>query len=555
MIGWGAVSLAQERASAPEADEPASTFVEAVEVSLVELEVFVTDRDGNAITDLKHEDFTVLEDKRVVDVTNFSVRVDGNEVRRAIDGVPVEVPETSASLARLEDVPPGQQLSLVIFVDNFNIRPFNRNRTFRRIRDFVRTALRPGDRVMLASYERSLKERVPFTTDTTRVVNALLDMESESGYAQGQDSERDELLRTVQEARDSQYALGRIRMHAENVTNDMMFAIDALKDFLAPLAGLPGRKVVVHVSDGLPMVAGHDLFVAVSEQFSESSALMESRSFDLARRYSEIAHLANASGVTFYMIDAAGLRAPGGTASTRFNANYSSRLESARTYNVQGPLQLISEQTGGFAIVNTNDTGERLGQVTRDLRTYYSLGYMPLGGGGSGRYRDVEVKVNRPGRFLVRHRQGYRDKTVQARMRDGVLASLLWGSGSNPIGLDFEAGGGESRAAGNFIVPFTISIPIGKVTLVSTEGGVHVGRVRLYIGAMDSDGGRSEISELPIVIEVPAADLEAAKLGWYRYDVSLAMRGGAQRLAVAARDEVAGEESYVVRSFHVGGGS
>jgi VWFA-related protein len=549
----GLVAPAVAQTPPPPEPEPDSTFVESVEVNLVELEVFVTDRDGKPITDLGVGDFTVIEDKRQVEITNFSSHVEGVEVRRAVDGKPVEVPPPIASgLERLEEIPAEQRLHLVIYVDNFNIRPFNRNRTFRRVREFVRNAMRPGDRVMLASYERSLKERVAFTADPARVVNALYDMEDESGFAQGQDSEREELLRAIQDSRETVYALGRVRMHAENITNDQGFAIDALKEFLGPMAGLPGRKVVVHVSDGLPMVPGHDLFIAVSEQFRESSALMESRQYDLARRYQEVARLANASGVTFYMIDAAGLRVYGGSASSRFHADYGSRLESARTYNLQSPLQLISEETGGFAIVNTNDVGDRLDQVAQEMRTYYSIGYMPPGGGGSGRYRDIAVKVNRPGRFTVRHRQGYRDKTVQARMRDGVLAALLWDSGGNPLGIDFEVGEGEPRERDQYVVPVSVKVPIGKVTLLPTESGQHVGRLRLYIGAMDSEGGKSEINEVPVVFEIPAAELTAAQAGWYRYDLSLALRGGFQRLSIAARDEVAGEDSYVTRGVQIG---
>lgn len=534
-------------------DEPADLFIEAVEVNLVELEVYVTDRDGKPITDLKRNEFRVVEDKRPVDVTNFSVYVAGAETRREVDGVPVDLPPpTSAALGRLEDIPADQRVHLVIFVDNFNIRPFNRNRTFRRIREFVRTALRPGDRLMLASYERSFKERVPFTQDTTKVVNALYEMENETGFAQSLDAERDDILRELQETEDAQIALGRVRLHAENVFNDQSFTIDALKGFIAPLAGLPGRKVVVHVSDGIPMVADQDLFLAINEQFRESSAILESRTFDMSRKFMEVANLANASGVTFYMIDAGGLRAFGGSASTRFNADYGSRLDSSRTYNIQAPLQLVSEETGGFAIVNTNDVGLKLAEVERDLRTYYSIGYSPAGGGGSGRFRKVEVEVTRPGRFVVRHRQGYRDKTVQSRMRDGVLASLLWDTGSNPMGIDYEAGEAERREAGNYIVPFSVRIPIGALTLVPTESGKHIARVRLYIGAVDPEGGRSEISEVPIGIEVPEAELEVARAGWYRYELSLAMRGGFQRLSIGCRDEVGGTESYVVRTFQVG---
>ena len=52
---------------------PVPAFSEQVEVNVVNLEVFATDRNGQPVTDLKPEDFTVLEDGRPVPVTNFFV--------------------------------------------------------------------------------------------------------------------------------------------------------------------------------------------------------------------------------------------------------------------------------------------------------------------------------------------------------------------------------------------------------------------------------------------------------------------------------------------------
>ena len=73
------------------------------------------------------------------------------------------------------ETPEDQRLRLVIYIDNFNIHPFNRNRVMRELRVFLTQKLSRGDSVMLVSYDRSLKVRRNFTADPDLIAvgNAL----------------------------------------------------------------------------------------------------------------------------------------------------------------------------------------------------------------------------------------------------------------------------------------------------------------------------------------------------------------------------------------------
>ena len=42
-------------------------------------------------------------------------------------------------------------------------------------------------------------------------------------------------------------------------------------------------------------------------------------------------------------------------------------------------MAYLAEQTGGFAVLNTNDLARGLGRITGDLRGYYVVGYVPGG--------------------------------------------------------------------------------------------------------------------------------------------------------------------------------
>jgi len=69
-------------------------------------------------------------------------------------------------------------------------------------------------------------------------------------------------------------------------------------------------------------------------------------------------------------------------------------------------LEELAEATGGLAIRNTNDLRSGLSRIDEDMRSYYILTYAPGNQSFDGRYRTIQVKVNRPD-VQVRGRTGY----------------------------------------------------------------------------------------------------------------------------------------------------
>ena len=162
-------------------------FVESVDVNVVNVEVYVTDKKGNRIKGLTKDDFTLQVDKSPIAITNFYV-VEGGRARSA-PGVDLLEP-TDPRLPDVQEEPEEQRLHLVVFVDNFNLHPFTRNRTLSSLRNFLRTRLNRGDQVMLVTYDRSLHVRHPFTADPEIIASALFELEELSGHRIHFDSER-----------------------------------------------------------------------------------------------------------------------------------------------------------------------------------------------------------------------------------------------------------------------------------------------------------------------------------------------------------------------------
>lgn len=524
------------------AEETTSGFFERLDVTLVNIEVYVTDRQGNRIRGLTAEDFQVLEDGEPMTITHFYAVEDGRQVEAPADadGPPEPDPQARAT---------DQRLYLIVYVDNFHIHPSNRNRVFRALGEFLGGHLGPDDQVMLATYERRLTVRQPFTGNPALITSALREVERMSGYGLLADSERRRVLRRILEASSPLDVQAEVRSYAESLYQDVTFGLEALGGFVRSLAGLAGRKALLYVSDGFPLVPGEDLYRAAHDRFPATINLGEAREFDLSRRLEELAGLANANRVSLYTLDAAGLRHGLDVSTPDIGSRISPMVESLHVANLQRPLRVLADRTGGIAILNTNTFTPGLERLAEDLSTYYSLAYSPPRS-GDGRYRTIEVEADVPG-ARVRHRAGYRSRDPISRAADGTLAALLFDAESNPLAMQIELGRAEERGDGHFIVPVWLRVPISEVVMVPREG-LREARLRVFLTVMDDDGGRAPIEELDFPIQIPEEDWERAREMDYGYEARVLMRSGAHRVAVGLLDEIGGEAAFLVRRVWVG---
>lgn len=559
------VTLAVAQEEATEAVEEVAeegVYIETVDVNVVSVEVFVTDKAGNPITGLEADDFEILEDGKPVAITNFYAVEDGQRLdligtdRQQLEEEkprdPLALPEGSAEVT----IPEEQRLNLVVYIDNYNIRPFNRNRIFRRLRGFLNDQVRRGDRVMLVSYDRSLHIRHEFTSDPQMVANALFDLETVSGHAVHLDSERRDILRDIEEAESVGEVDWRIRQFAENQANDLAFTVDALKEIVDSLAGLAGRKAIVYVSDGLPMVPAEEMYYALNYKFHDSTSVTMSREFDASRRFVDLSSRAATNRVVIYTIDAAGLRAPEASsvqAATADTPGMGTFIDTINISNIQAPLLMMSEQTGGYAIYNSNDVGPGLDRVASDFYNYYSLGYSPAHSGTGRLYRvKVKVKGNRKG-LRIRHRESYRDKPLNVRMTDVAQASLTYGFDDNPLNLVVRFGEATEQDGGIYLMPILVGIPLDRIVLVPLEE-VYEGRVRVYFGALDEDGDMSDVQEVNVPVRIPLDQLEDSAGKYFPFQTALQIRAGGHRVTVGIWDEMGAVSSFVSKPVFIGNG-
>lgn len=553
-------TAAQQGAEAGGAAEGTATddldgvFFGVSNINVVNVDVFVTDKKGNPVTGLTKDDFLIFENGDPMQVSNFYAVAEGRPVEPA--AAPGAVADLDIERPRVdleELLPEEERLHLIIYIDNKNIRPATRNRVLNRMHRFLRSELSRGDRVMVVSYDQSIKVRQHFTTDMDLVEDALDEISALAGSATIRDSERRSALEDIDDANDVLSAIQFARSYADSVFTEMNFTFDGLEKQISVLSGLTGRKAILHVSDGLPRTVGEDLFIFVDEKFRRSNARLEAAVYDVSLRYRDLVSKANAGDVTFYTLEASGLGAHqsisadfGGTV----DGGGLAFIDSIRAANLQEPLHILAGDTGGLSFTNTNAVEMSLGRVAKDFKNYYSLGYRPAHY-GDGKYYKIEVKTKRKD-LQVRHRNGYRDRTSEAHLADGSVATLYFGGETNP--LEAEIVFGRPTADGrHYVLPMSIKLPLKRIVL-APQGDFYVGRVKISLVVMDEEGGTSPVQpQEPVTIRIPRAEIEAARQQHYLYDLGLAVRKGFSRIAVGIRDELSTETSFIRQTVNIGG--
>ncbi len=541
-----AAPLPQTRPTPVPGQKPGETpfppVAESVDVAVTSVEVIVTDSKGNRVPGLTAADFEVKQDGVPQTISNFYAVTGGKVLLEDGKSIPLGTAEAAA------EVPRELKGRYIFYIDNLNIQPQNRNRMFKRLKEFIPQAIGPNAEGMIVTFNRSVKVRRPFTSDVNDLLGALEQIELETGGGTTLQGERRDAVQRINDARGSSEAISIARMHSQSVRNDLEFTIDAIKQTLDSLAGMQGRKSFLYVSEGLPASAGYELFEAIREKFQDTAATMEQFDFDMNSKYIKIVQSANANGVTIYTLDATGLTtgdmlsAENRTTDVRVN-EFQSRQ------NMQGPIRMMAEETGGKATVNTNDWKAGLDEVAADFSNFYSLGYRSARGAADRPHR-LEVSIRTRKGLTVRNRSSFVEKSVETRTAEAVVASLSYPRTDNPLQAGLSVGDPKPYDRENYSLPVRISVPIGKLGLVPS-GDRYEGQFFVYFVVRDAKGDQSDLQVQRQQVSIPAKDFDAAQRKDFYYDATLVVVPGGQKLSVAVRDAVSNLTSYLQKSVFV----
>ena len=544
---------------------PAGSFGESVAVDLMTVEVLAVDGRGQVVHDLTREDFRVFEDGRAMPLTHFEAPT------AAVAQPGGQTPATLADPAAA--APPAH---VVIVVDNLNMGIVNRPRLFEALDAALDASLRPGDRTMVIDYDGSLRVALPFTDSRSDLAAALATQHDGEGryVAAALDRGRalEDLERVAQVERDGGtgcMSIGPMAWESANERHsEVLQTIRALRSLVATLSGVPGRKNLIYVSDGVPMNPGaaevqyaidmcdgtamaagianaRDVTSSPSTlqtaYWDPTKARIDIQSLDASNEWYLLAAQASAQRVVFFPLQASGLlgfaKPLGGQVRT------TAHVETLLRRDPQDTLTLLAGETGGSAILHTNDFASALSEALEGANQSYVLGFTPPTGGEDRRHA-LRVEVNRPG-IELRYPQSYYRKTPHGQMADAVASSLLHGVEANPLGLEVALG---ADRANDGQPRLRVSVPLDRATLLPTGDGSQ-GLITVFLAMRHEEDAPSQVRQKTIQMRVAAGETTRV----FVHEIGLALEPGRNQVAVGVYDEIGGTLSYMRREVTISG--
>jgi len=401
-------------APAPAAQAPAQpspTF--RVRVDLVTNDIVVRDEKGNFIPDLRPEDIQVYEDGVLQELSQMTV-VTGGRVYNPMTAPVAAAPE-GIILPQKRTVSDVSGRIFLFFVDDQHLQFGNTSRVRQLFQKISKELVHDGDLFGIVSSGPS-SIQVDMTYDKRQIDEAVNKMTGnelkpteiiQSGGGPGGPSEI------------------RYRAHV---------AFSTMNEGLKNLEQVHNRrKALVWVSDGydfapyqdarLGTMASNSPFeqnngaVAQQQAATQSGQTFDPNSdptvqqqkqseefadADLSRDLYEITQAANRANTTIYTIDPRGLVGP----LPDLDENVDPQQWSEFVRKSQDTLRTLAEETGGIAVVNTNDFTKALKKIDADTSDYYVIGYYSNNPDILKRRRSVDVRLKRPG-LTVNYRKEY----------------------------------------------------------------------------------------------------------------------------------------------------
>jgi VWFA-related protein len=368
-----------------------------INVNLVQVDAVVTDSKGKAVTDLKLEDFELLQDGKPQKITAVDfINVKDAPLRGAppTRGTPARgTPRGGPPPPLLSTTPlrPNQiRRTVALVVDDLGLSFDSSVRVRQSLKKWIESQMQPGDLVAVLRTSAGMGALQQFTRDKRLLYSAVdlvryqVGRVGTSSFAplRGIDPDAPDTTLFDREVNRA-YSIG---------------SMGAIQYIVQGLRDMPGRKSVV--------------------LFSESMQLRypDGRDQQVEEALRQLTDAANRAAVVIYAIDPRGVAYTGLTAedSTRgMTAQQVSQVATNRTNSLmdsqEGMLEL-SEKTGGMFLAN-NDVEGSLRQVIDDGDGYYLLGYQPAietfdVRPGMAKFHKLEVRVKRPG-LKVRSRTGF----------------------------------------------------------------------------------------------------------------------------------------------------
>jgi VWFA-related protein len=490
-----------------------------LETDLVQVRAVVTDKKGRLVENLRREDFEVYEDGRPQEIGFFSV-----EGAVGDEATPGGVPKARAAVAPAR--------TLVLFVDAVHLAPANLFRAKEFLKKFIDERVTDRDTVAVVSTGGTLGVLQQFTSDR-RILKYAVD--KITNYPKTLTAFTAQLAAEVLAGSDAAIKSAAIIIAEEegviffNEKATEAFVMARAREILAEEDSLRRTTLLTleAVSERLAKMRGQRLVAFVSNGFT-SLDREGSYNDDAFRR---VAGRAARSGVVIYSMYGIGLY-------------YSTEpMQGTPSRAAEQTLRDLAHETGGRAVLNSNDIGLQLRGMLDDNRLYYSLAYYPPKGGDDKRLRKIEVRVKGHPEYGVRAQRGYvpaerRAEEVAKTPRERLFREMIAPLPATAIGVTSSADFLET-ASDDAQVTLQVRIDGGRLRYAE-EGGAHRFECEVAAVVFDREGKIADSLGAAVNASLTPAQLESARDSGFRYTRRLKLKPGLYHVRVGVRDVASG---------------
>lgn len=414
---------------------------------LIIVDVVATDHKGDPVRDLKAQDFSMAEDgeKQELRVFEFQSPADSAAASAAASPAATSLPKPAPNVFTNAPRYNVSRALNVILLDALNTTSTNQAYAREQMIKFLEK-LPAGQPIAVYALGAKLRLVQDFTSDSAmlkKVISSLkgqgspvLDQAAGSGhtmdyYPAGNLMEGMSLFPQM---------LGQVRQfQQENVIMQdefrIRFSLAAMNSLARTLAGYPGRKNLIWLSESFPLsilpntsypqggeagvnamtshgLDGRDYSAEVARTTSILTDAqvavypVDVRALVNNELYSSLSNTSQTTGD--YMGRVATGRSSTATSAVQARNQINDEMSVTSNDLVAGhsTMNELAERTGGKAYYNHNEVDSAIRRTIDDGSTYYTLGYYPANKNWNGSFRRISVKVQRPG-VKLHYRVGY----------------------------------------------------------------------------------------------------------------------------------------------------
>jgi VWFA-related protein len=514
--------------------------------TLVNVNVNVVGRDGKPVPNLTRDDFILLEDGKPQQILNCDFQRLADEKlppieEPALKSRPAAKP-ASAPKPKLELTQARDHRLIILFFDFSSMEPAEQFRAEDAAIRFLNTQMTTSDLVSIEVLASSLDTVQPFTADREALITSIHKLRI---------GDSSELASMGDTGADSQDQSG---MFTADETEFNIFNADrklsALQDAARSLAEYPQKKALVYISSGV-----------------------EKTGLDNQSQLEATINTAVRANVAFYPIDARGLMAsaPGGDASQTGavgNKLYSGAGQKSLQdsfQNQQETLFTLASDTGGKALLDSNDLTVGIRQVQQDIGSYYTLSYTSTNKAQDGRYRRIEVRLApRLASLHARldYRKGYYASTTFAHMNSADKEALLQQAMESknpvtdlPVAVEVDY---FRLGKAKYFVPVSVKIP-GSALVFRGKGARQATALDFIAQVSDSAGKPMSAVRDQIPLKLNTETAGQVTRSNIQYDTGFTLGPGKYRIEFVARENGEGKigtftAPFLVPDLSSGGG-